>query len=187
MVVREVLLVATLALTCFMMPAEAVAFDHELQLGGNLFYAQQFVDEETRPPGGGIGFRGRYGFNDWIAIAFETAWAGHALTLLPKEETVLRQLITAAVGVHYAIDVFRFLPYLSLMVGASTTIQQGETQVSFLLDAGGGVDWMVTQSLSVGVAATYQFTVGELIVPARLCVSLRLSWHRVFNRGQPPP
>lgn len=187
MVVRGVLLVTTLALTCFMMPSEAVAFDHELQLGGNLFYAQQFIDEETRPPGGGIGFHGRYGLNDWIAIAFETAWAGHSYTLMPKGVTVLRQLVTASVGVHYAIDVFRFLPYISLLIGASTTIQEGVTAVAFLLDAGGGVDWMITDDLSFGISATYQFTVGEEIVPARLCVSVRLSWHRLFARSDPRP
>ncbi len=180
---RGVTLIGVLfALAVAAAPTPAQAFDHELQLGADLFYSKQFTDAGNFH-GGGAGARLRYGFTDAIAIAAKAAWAGHSVINEDEEEeeeeeSAFRQIVTGAVGVHYAVDVFFLVPYLSVLTGVLASFEDGGTQPFFLLDVGGGMDWMVTSSFSIGVSATYQLAVGATVIPARLCVSLRLSWHR---------
>jgi hypothetical protein len=167
--------------TCTVAARRACAFDHTLQLGGDLFYAQQFVDETIRPPGAGVGARLRYGFNDVLALAFDASWAGHG-AVARDDSTVLRQFATVAGGIHYAADVSRIVPFLGLLVGVSFQIDAGEATPAFLVDLGGGLDWSIVPDFSLGLSLSYQLTVADGLLPGRLCVGIRLNWERRFAR-----
>jgi hypothetical protein len=173
-------LIACVTFAVATLPAHA--FEHRLQLGADLFYAQQFIDETNRPPGGGAGVRLRYGFNDLLAIAFDASWAGHAV-VAQDETMVLRQIATVAGGINYAVDVSRVVPYLGLLLGVSVAVDDGQSTPSFLIDLGGGLDWSITPDFSLGASISYQITVAEGMLPGRLCVGVRLSWERSFARS----
>lgn len=178
-----------LCVTCVVATPPARAFEHRLQLGADLFYAQQFIDEVNRPPGGGLGVRLRYGLSDMIALAFDASWAGHA-AVSQDETTVLRQIVTAAAGINYAVDVSRIVPFLGLLVGVSVEVDAAEATPSFLIDLGGGIDWSITPGFSLGVSLSYQLTVAsEGLLPGRLCAGVRLNWEHAHASSRPeaPP
>jgi hypothetical protein len=92
------------------------------------------------------------------------------------------QVVTAAGGIVYAVDVDRVVPFLALHVGTSVSIEEQEASAAFLLDIGGGIDWSVAREFSIGLAASYQLTATDELLPARLFISIRLNWERALGR-----
>jgi hypothetical protein len=157
-------------------PAAAFALDRQLTLGGDLFYAHEFIDESG--PGTGAGLHVSYGLTDAVALGGTVSWAGHVVD--GGDYLALRQTITASAGFYYAFDVIRVVPYLGLLMGAAVSIDGDETSAGYLLDIRGGADVIVTPSFMTGLELGYQFIVGEEILPARLVVAVRLSWRHIF-------
>lgn len=157
-------------------PGAAWALDRQLTVGGDLSYAHEFIDESG--PGVGAGLHVSYGLTDAVAVGGAVAWANHFDD--SGAELDLRQTITASAGFYYALDVFRVVPYLGLLMGAAVAIDAEGTHAGYLLDLRGGADVIATPSFTVGVELAYQFVVGEDILPARLVASVRLSWRHIF-------
>ena len=153
----------------------AWAFDEELQLGLDTAYAVELGAEGERSHGGSLRGRFRYGLTDAFAIAAIIGWAGHAAPS-NNDTHVMRNVFTVAVGVVYALDVMRVVPYAGVHVGAAFSSQEVH-EAAFLVDIAGGVDLSVTQSFSVGLEVAYQLLVTGEDIPSRLLVSLRFNWH----------
>lgn len=157
-------------------PGAARALDRQLTLGGDLSYAHEFIDESG--PGVGAGLHVSYGLTDSVAVGGVVAWANHFDDT--ADELDLRQTITASVGFYYALDVFRVVPYLGLLMGAAVSVDGEGTHAGYLLDVRGGADVIVRPSFTTGVELAYQLIVGDEILPARLVASVRLSWRHIF-------
>jgi hypothetical protein len=157
-------------------PCAAWALDRQLTVGGDVSYAHEFIDESG--PGVGAGLHVSYGLTDSVAVGGAVAWANHFDD--SGDELDLRQTVTASAGFYYALDVFRVVPYLGLLMGAAVSIDGEGTHAGYLLDIRGGADVIATPSFTVGVELAYQFIVGDDIVPARLGASVRLSWRHIF-------
>jgi hypothetical protein len=157
------------------MSTTALALDRQLLLGGDVSYAQEFVDESG--PGAGTGLHVSYGLTDAVAVGGIVGWAGHAAR--SGEELDLRSTVTAAAGLYFVLDVIRIVPYLGLLVGAAVSVDD-DVAAGYLLDVRGGADVIVTPSFMAGLELTYQLVVGRDILPARLVVSARLSWRHLF-------
>lgn len=156
-------------------PSQAMALD-SLVLGGDLSYAHEFTGDGH--PGGGAGFHIWYSFASWVAVGGTVAWAGHSAPGVDGENE-LRNVITAAAGIYFIVDIIRVIPYLAVLPGIAISIQD-ETEVDYLLQISGGIDVMVNARLTTGVELSYQLLVGDDILPARLVASVRMSWRNVI-------
>jgi hypothetical protein len=157
-------------------PAESQAYDRQLVLGADLSYAHELVDESG--PGGGVGVHAWYKISDYVAVGGQLAWAGLAADD-GEGGAELRNVITAAAGLYYILDIIRIVPYAGLLVGAAVGLQDG-VDASYLLQICGGADFLVNPFFTTGLELSYQFLVGESIMPARLVISIRLNWRHMF-------
>ncbi len=156
-------------------PAKALALD-SIVLGGDLSYAHEFTGDGH--PGGGAGFHIWYSFANWVAVGGTVAWAGHAAPGADGENE-LRNVITAAAGIYFILDIIRVIPYLAVLPGVAISIQD-ETEVDYLLQISGGLDLMVNARFTTGLELSYQLLVGDDILPARLLATVRVSWRHVI-------
>jgi len=162
----------------------ARAFDEELQLGLDLAYAVEMGIEGERNHGGGLRGRFRYGLTDAFAVACSIGWGAHAV-LVSEGAHVPRNVFTVEIGVIYALDIMRIVPYAGVLVGVAFTSGDGQ-EAAFSVDLAGGLDLFATQSFSVGLEVAYQLLVASEPAPSRLLVSLRLNWHyRPDDRPEP--
>lgn len=156
-------------------PSVVWALDRQLLLGGDLFYAHEFIDESG--PGTGAGLHVSYGLTDAVAVGGILGWAGHFADA--GDDLDLRHTVTAAAGMYFVLDVIRVVPYLGILTGAAVSIDE-EVRPGYLLDIRGGADVIVTPSFMFGIELTYQLVVGRDILPARLVASIRFSWRKIF-------
>jgi len=170
-----------LAVTAMTVPPSVSAFEGELQLGADLSYVHEF-QTATNNPGGRVALRGGYAVTDYLAVTAYTSWSGLAARDIADESQgplELRQYITATAGVIYALDVLRVVPFMGLGLGVGA-IHQGQWSTSFLISALAGFDWKWTHDWSTGFEVAYELLLGTDIIPARLCFSLRMSWHHLL-------
>jgi len=152
----------------------ARAFDEELQLGGDAFYAYE-IDADDAAHGVGAAVRMRYGLTDAIGVVAAVAWTSHFN--VPESEDPLRHRVTGAAGVVYALDVFRIVPYLAIWVGAA--VDPMVPTAWFAVRGSGGFDFLWTRAVSSGLEVSYELLVGEEVVPGILTIAIRTSWHRL--------
>jgi hypothetical protein len=166
---------AIVLFTALSVPSPAWALDH-LVLGGDLSYAHEFVGDGH--PGGGAGLHVWYSFYDWVAVGGKVAWAGHAAPGADGEDE-LRNVITAAAGMYFILDIIRVVPYIGFLPGVAVSIQD-ETEIDYLLDICAGLDVLINARLTAGVELAYQLLVGDDVLPARLVASVRFSWRHII-------
>lgn len=156
-------------------PSPVWAVDRQITLGGDLFYAHEFIDASG--PGTGLGLHVSYGLNDFLAVGGIVGWAGHFASV--GDDVDLRHTVTAATGLYFILDIIRVIPYLGILSGVAALVDE-EASAGYLLDIRGGADVIVTPSFMVGLELTYQLIVGRDILPARLVASVRFSWRHVL-------
>jgi hypothetical protein len=169
------------ALAALTVPCWVSAFEGELQLGADLSYVHEF-QTETNNPGGRVALRGAYAVTDYLAVTAYTSWSGLAARDAAAESQgplELRQHLTATAGVIYALDVLRIVPFMGLGLGVGA-IHQDQWSASFLISALAGFDWKWTHDWSTGFEVAYELLLGTDLIPARLCFSLRASWHHLL-------
>jgi hypothetical protein len=137
-------------------PGQAAADEGENALSVSLNYATYAVPDHN-PPGAMLGFDYERGFTDtvWLRVSGGgsvfysgedgASYAGHAV-----------------IGLTYAFDVLRYVPYANLGVGA-IVIGGGptETDVSALLELGFGLDILHSRSFSYGVQVRFESFIEE--------------------------
>jgi opacity protein-like surface antigen len=124
--------------------------------------------------GGGIGVALEYGLTDsWTARA-AASYSGHAV-LSPKAGL----LSTARTGGHiiYMIDVLRVIPYLQAGLNVALIGGRGVRWGAYLgIEAGAGVDYMLSRKWSLGVEVGYNvFYPDTKKFPALLNLGFRIS------------
>jgi hypothetical protein len=165
-----------LVLVVLLAPARAQALD-SLVIGGDLSFAHEFVGDGN--PGGGAGGHIWYSFADFVAVGGMVGWAGHAAPSADGSDTELRNVITAAAGMYFILDIIRVVPYIGLLSGVAVSLQN-ETEVDYLLNIAAGADVLVNAFFTVGLELDYQLLVGDDILPARLVVSVRMNWRHII-------
>jgi hypothetical protein len=155
----------------------------ELHLGIAPAYAITYVDQRS-PSGGGGDARIQYSITDAVGIQAVGGMTAHPLA--PDEEMKLKAglMLTwyANVGVVYALDVVRVMPFFELSLGALGVIhsEEGSTKpptqsIGAAAMLGLGADYLVSRRFSVGVALRYHASLSDLEkIPLYLTVGPRL-------------
>ena len=170
-----ILFVGVLSLV-FLCSRHAEALENQLIVGGSLDYALEFDDELQH--GGGVGVHSWFGLTDAVAIGGRIAYAAHAA---PNDEgdNELRNVITAAAGLYFVLDIIRVIPYAGVLIGAAVEIED-DVAASYLMNVCIGADVIITATLTSGLEVSYQALIGDDILPARLVISARMSWRHLF-------
>jgi hypothetical protein len=173
----SVLLVSTLAAS----PAVAgdgLAIDPELSLGLETGYTR-FLDGDQRAHHGVFGgLEGAYVFAPFWALRGGYTYADHHA----KGDNFRVQQIS--VGGRYRLDVFEYVPWLEISPAVFfSSGGSGPSAFDAGVEAGLGIDWLLGETWSVGMAARYFRLFGEEQFPAYLLAGLRLGYR--WTLGDP--
>ncbi len=181
-------LAGSMVLAAFMAPA--AADERELQLALEPMYALVHIAGEQgsqaiQASGGGGVVQLSYGLNDNLYIQLLGGLSAHpgimpppVAGIAPAQEQLL--MWQASVGVLYALDVVRVVPFFEAAVGllGVTRLEQGGPQTAlnagFSLGVGG--DYLITRRVSAGVALRYFVSLNDpATLPLYLTVGPRLN------------
>ena len=170
-----------LAIASLSSPAGAVERENHLGLdaGGSLLVVG---DKSTNDLGGSVGAHYSYGLNDTFNLMIEGSFSLVALdqTADSKKtpQTYPAWLANADVGIAYVLDVLQWVPYAGLLVGAYDLSGGTIPGMKFLPGAAIalGLDYRLSPSLSVGVAARQHFVSDTSTYPSFTQVLLRVDY-----------
>jgi len=154
---RFPILVAVLVAVALLGATPARASGGELVLAAAPVYSLVKWDQR-HPSGGGIALDAAYGLNDWLWLrgaAFYTAQAASKdeAAALPAGAISVGG---AFVGLRYAFDVLRVIPFVDAGVGALFAGGAGHGgRVDFGVDVGLGFDYLYSRRVSFGLVVRY--------------------------------
>ena len=170
-----------------LLPA-AHAEQRELQLGLQPVYGITYIDQRS-PSGGGGNLQLSYGITDAVAIQLHGGVTAHPLAEDTDRMLAAGLLLTwqASVGVMYALDIVRVVPYFEASVGilgvttlpaakaAAGATAGGGTALNAGAEIGLGADYMLNRRWAVGVALRYHAFLTDLgRIPLYLTVGPRV-------------
>jgi hypothetical protein len=168
------LLAATLA------PTPTRAERGEFQIGVQPAYAITYVDQRS-PSGGGGDARLQYCITDAVGVQLVGGLTAHPLEASeePKLAGGLLQTFYANVGVVYALDVVRIVPFFEASLGALGTITRTDREAKTAITVGAmlglGADYLINRRVSVGIGLRYHAALSDLAqLPLYLTVGPRL-------------
>lgn len=157
-------------------PAAALALDEpEFRLDAEVGYA--CFAEDRRYHGGLAGLDAGYAFTDFWVLR-----GGYALGEHRSKGAAFR-VHQASVGVRYQLDVFEYVPWLSLSPTAYYVTGDDVAPQGFSggVQAGLGFDWLMSESWALGFAARYHRLFGNDRFPAYLTLGARLGYRWVLG------
>lgn len=163
-------------------PARAIERQHHLGLGPQLSILA-IADKSTASVGAGVSLHYAYGLSDTWNLMVEGSWARVAASQKedPPEAPKTRPegADHAAAGIGYVLDVFKWVPYLSLLAGAYRLSDGTLTSDLWLpgVSAGLGLDYQLSRSFAIGVGAREHLMVTKLgTYPSYTTVMLRAEY-----------
>ncbi len=174
----------TAAVAGLLLPPAAHAEQRELQLGLQPVYGITYIDQRS-PSGGGGNLQLSYGITDAVAIQLHGGVTAHPLAEDKDRMLAAGLLLTwqASVGVMYALDIVRVVPYFEASVGilgvttlpAAKATAGGGTALNAGAEIGLGADYMLNRRWAVGVALRYHAFLTDLgRIPLYLTVGPRV-------------
>ncbi len=162
--------------------AAAVERQHHLGLGPSLAILK-VDDKSTLSVGGGATLHYAYGLNDQFNVIGELGSAVVALNQqqdLPESpRTRPARLDHASVGLGYVIDILTWVPSLSAQLGVHH-LSGGTLDSSLVLPSaqlGLGLDYQLSRSFAVGVAARQHFLLTKMAdYPSYTTATLRFEY-----------
>jgi outer membrane protein W len=158
----------------------ARAEQRELQLGLQPVYGVTYIDQRS-PSGGGGNLQLSYGITDAVAIQLHGGLTAHPLDADPDKMLAAGLLMTwqGSVGVMYALDIVRVVPYFEASVGVlgvtTRTAMNTKTVINAGAEIGLGADYMLNRRWAVGVAVRYHAFLTDLgNIPLYLTVGPRV-------------
>lgn len=162
---------AVAALLVLGIATPAIADEGESALSVALTYNTFHIPEHS-PSGTGLGIDYERGVTDvlWLrASAGGGVYFGDEAFAYSSHGTV---------GVTYALDVIKYVPYVNLGLGGIViTAENIDTDLHPLVELGGGLDVLVSRNLSWGVRARFE---SYLDRTAFVSAGARLSWRWGF-------
>lgn len=158
----------------------ARAEQRELQLGLQPVYGITYIDQRS-PSGGGGNLQLSYGITDAVGIQLHGGLTAHPLAEDMDKMLPAGLLLTwhASVGVMYALDIVRVVPYFEASVGilgvTTRTTAGAGTSLNAGAEIGLGADYMLNRRWAVGVALRYHAFLTDLgRIPLYLTVGPRV-------------
>jgi hypothetical protein len=160
-------------------PARAAAAEGELVLGLHPLYSVIKWDER-HPSGGGLGVDVGYGLTEslWLrGTLFYTAQAADASPNAGLPAGII-SIGGGFLGISWAFDVLRVIPFLDVGVGALFATGAGHAdRIDLGLEVGIGADYLVSRRFSIGgVVRYYSFVTNASNIPVYLYAGPRLAW-----------
>jgi outer membrane protein W len=159
----------------------ARAEQRELQLGLQPVYGITYIDQRS-PSGGGGNLQLSYGITDAVAVQLHGGLTAHPVEEDMDKKLPAGLLLTwhASVGVMYALDIVRIVPYFEAslgLLGVTTRTTAGSgTTLNAGAELGLGADYMLNRRWAVGVASTGRSTAPRV----------RSCWRRVWRCRSSP-
>lgn len=141
------------------------------------------VDGDRHAWGGGTGLDLSYGVTDALAVRATGAFTAHNL---PATKDLVGGLLTAwhaGVGITYAVDATRLVPYFDLAVGLlgrTEPVKGGGNKAGYDFGAeiGIGVDYLITRRWAVGFVVRYHAYLTNITqLPVYLYAGPRIAIH----------
>ncbi len=158
----------------------ARAEQRELQLGLQPVYGITYIDQRS-PSGGGGNLQLSYGITDAVAVQLHGGLTAHPVEEDMDKKLPAGLLLTwhASVGVMYALDIVRIVPYFEAslgLLGVTTRTTAGSgTTLNAGAELGLGADYMLNRRWAVGVALRYHAFLTDLgRIPLYLTVGPRV-------------
>jgi hypothetical protein len=160
-------------------PGRAVAGDGELVLSLDPVYSLIKWDAR-QPSGAGLVFDASWGLNDSLSLrgtGFYTAQLASADAANGLPSGVI-SIGGAFLGLTYAFDVLRVIPYFDLGIGALYATGAGhKDSLDFGVEVGIGADYLLSRGFSLGlVARYYAFLTSLSAIPVYLYAGPRIAW-----------
>ena len=158
----------------------AAAEQRELQLGLQPVYGITYIDKRS-PSGGGGNLQLSYGITDAVGLQLNGGLTAHPLDEDKDNMLPGGLLLTwnASLGVVYALDIVRIVPYFEASIGVLGVTTRTAAGVTTSLNAGAeiglGGDYMLNRRWAVGVALRYHAFLTDLgRIPLYLTVGPRV-------------
>lgn len=172
-------LAAALAVLAAPAVASAVERQHHLGIGGQLSILT-IDDKSTASIGGGLALHYAYGINDTFNLMVEASSSSVARDQQQDTPETPRTrpagVDHGSFGVGYVIDVMRWVPYLCVLGGVYRLYEGTLPETLFLpgLSVGAGLDYQLSRSIAIGVAAREHLMFSKLqTYPSYTTVLLR--------------
>lgn len=181
---RKYVLVALVTLASAAVAREAGAVERQHHLGfGPTIGILKVDDKSTVSAGLGATLHYAYGLNDQFNLMAE---GGSVVVATDQQQdtpetprTRPARVDQASVGLGYVVDILTWVPYLTAQVGAHHLAGGTLPSSLFIPSAqlGLGVDYQMSRSLAVGVAARQAFLLTKMSdYPSYTTVTLRLEY-----------
>jgi hypothetical protein len=154
---RARLLALSLAVAALLGAAPARASGGDLVLAASPLYSLVKWDER-HPSGGGVGVDLAYGLTDWLWLRGTTFYTAQAAK---KDDSAglpagAISVGGAFVGLRYALDVLRVVPFVDGGIGAFFAGGAGhKARVDFGVEIGLGFDYLYSRKVSFGLVVRY--------------------------------
>ena len=163
----------SLAVAAVLSPRPAAALERELVLSPRVGYAGS-----TGPvggPGAVLELGAHYGLND----AFSLYGVGGYTVAFPDAPRGPRHGATLALGVVYALDVLRVVPYLGVGLRGDLLVGPRDGWITPSAEARVGLRWLLRRGFALSFEAAYAFpVVGRDLAADFLTVSVGVSFLR---------
>jgi hypothetical protein len=147
----------------------ATAAEDEVVLAIEPAYALVTADVDLHGAGGHV--TASYGLTDSVWL---TASVGGSRQF-GRKDIEGRSLLEAFAGITVAIDVFRTIPFVEVLIGAAGARIDGVTNIDPTVRLGGGFDFLLTPDISLG--AVFRFRpVSDALGDSYLTADARLAW-----------
>jgi hypothetical protein len=139
------------------LPRTAHAFENQWHLGAGLGVATLSGSEYKTGPAAGL--HGAYGLSDTFDLRIELLASHHTLDVGDEtREAPTAQLLSAAAGVAYKVDVLEWIPYAGLLGGYAAFL--GDSPSDLGLSAPGDQELTVSVVLGIDYAHSRSFGLG---------------------------
>jgi hypothetical protein len=157
MMARSRLLAPLLAVATLVAAAPARASGGEFVLAGAPLYSVVKWDQR-HPSGGGVAIDAAYGLNDWLWLRGTTFYTAQAASKDDNAGLPAGAISVggAFVGLRYAFDVLRVIPFVDGGIGAFFSGGAGHKgRVDFGVELGIGFDYLYSRRVSFGLMVRY--------------------------------
>lgn len=139
------------------LPRTAHAFENQWHLGAGLGVATLSGSEYRTGPAASL--HGAYGLSDTFDLRLELLASHHTLDLGDEARAApSAELLSAAAGIAYKLDVLEWIPYVGLLGGYAAFL--GDTPSELGLSAPGDQELIVSVVLGIDYALSRSFGLG---------------------------
>ncbi|HEY3358374.1 MAG TPA: hypothetical protein VGQ83_34315 [Polyangia bacterium] len=166
-------------------PGRAAAAEGELVLSLTPVYSIIKWDQR-QPSGGGGVFDATYGLTEALSLRGTIFYTAQAADADPAKglPSGIMSVGGSLIGLSFAFDVLRVIPYIDIGIGALLTTGAGQkdssgrgTFMDFGVEVGIGADYLVSRTFSLGlVARYYAFLTNLSNIPVYLWAGPRIAW-----------